>query len=243
MASMQDSSVLFSLKQLQALEETRLREESEARRAREDAEKRAREEAERRAVEEAAARVRLEAEQKALEEAERRAEEARIEAIRLAAIERARAEAEVQARMEAMRIAQEHERALAALKEDAQKKRLKKSLLYGAVGSVALFGAASGLYFGKIKPEHEARLMQQQADVAAAEEETARLEQKLAQQNARIKEAERSLDGFKNAPKPEALPEATPKPTISHGPVRKTDDKKNTPCTCQEGDPLCGCIR
>jgi len=243
MASMQDSSVLFSLKQLQALEETRLREEQEARRAREEAEQKAREEAERRAAEVAAERARLEAEQKAREEAERRAEAARMEAIRLAAVERARAEAEVKARLEAMRIAQEHEKALASLKEDAQKRRLKKSVLYGAVGSVALFAAASGLYFGKIKPDNEARLKQQQADIAAADEETARLKQKLAQQDARIKEAERSLGDFKNAPKPVVTPEPAPKPAAGPGPARKVEDKKNVPCTCQEGDPLCGCIR
>jgi hypothetical protein len=110
------------------------------------------------------------------------------------------------------------------------------------LGSVALFGAASGLYFGKIKPEHEARLMQQQADIAAATEDTARLEQKLEQQKARIKEAEDSLGRFNNVPKPEALPEPAPKPVIAPGPARKTDDKK-TPCTCQDGDPLCSCLR
>jgi hypothetical protein len=245
MATMQDSSVLFSLKQLQSLEEARLREEREAQQARAEAEKQAREEAARREAEAAAAQARADAERKAAEEAEKRAEAARLEALRAAAVERARAEAEVKARTEQMRIAQEHERVLAALEQDAQKRRLKRTVTWGAVGAIALFAAAGGVYFGKIRPDAEAALLAKAADANAAGEDAAKLQQKLDEQEKRLREAQRALDDLANAPKPQ--PNAAAPAGTSKTPVPGSGPKKVTPqdpgCTCVEGDPLCRCLR
>lgn len=243
MGTMQESSVLFSLKQLQSLEETRVREEEEAAKARALAEKRAAEEAERRIAEELSAKKRIEAERAAREEAERRAEEARIEAIRVAAVERAKAEAEVAARVEAMRIAEEHERALAALGADQQKQRLGRAVKLGVAGSIVVFAAALGLYFGKIKPEAEARLRAQQADIAATDEEAERLRKEVAQRDARIREAERALAAANEQSAKSRAPTEGPKDEKQRNvaPVKK--DKPSGGCTCLEGDPLCGCIR
>ena len=157
MATMRETSVLFSLKQRESLEEARVREPRDAVRALIFAERRAAEEAERRSAFERSAQRRIEAERKARHEAERRAEEARIEAMRVAAVERARAEAEVTARVEVMRIVAEHERALAALSEDKHKQKIGRAVMLGAWGSILLCAGAFGLYFGKIKPDADAR--------------------------------------------------------------------------------------
>ncbi|MDC0741401.1 hypothetical protein [Polyangium mundeleinium] len=187
MATMQEGALLFSLKYLARLEEARVRPENEA------AGRLEHEEAQRHAREASSMHARIEAERRARMDAERRAEEARIEAIRFAAVERARAEAEANARLEVMRIVEAHERALAALKEDKQNQRLGRAVRLGALGSMFLFAAAFGFYFGKVKPDGEAQLRAQQAAIDAADEEASRLRKKLAERDARIKEAERVL--------------------------------------------------
>ncbi|HVK63569.1 MAG TPA: hypothetical protein VM694_03800 [Polyangium sp.] len=187
MATMQEGALLFSLKYLARLEEARVRPENEA------AGRLEHEEAQRHARETSSMHARIEAERRARMDAERRAEEARIDAIRVAAVERARAEAEANARLEVMRIVEAHERALAVLKEDKQNQRLGRAVRLGALGSMFFFAAAFGFYFGKIKPDGEAQLRAQQAAIAEADEEAERLRQKLAERDARIKEAERVL--------------------------------------------------
>jgi len=94
----EENSLLFSLKELQQLEQDRLQEEEDSRQAAIEAERRAKEDAERRRREEEEAKIRAqqEAEKRAREEAERRAMEDRV---RLEEAER-RARIEAQARME-----------------------------------------------------------------------------------------------------------------------------------------------
>jgi colicin import membrane protein len=206
MATMNARGMLFSLEQLRRIEEPPIRQENEVARLRA--------EAERSAAEEVLWRARLVGERTARDDAERRADEARAETLRVAAVERARTEAEVIARLEVMRIVQEHERVLAALKEDKQKERLGRAVRFGAVGSVVVFVATAGLYLGKIKPEGEARFQAQQAEITKADEEATRLRQNLAERAERIRLAERAL-GILNgqtiaAPAP--LPEPKPAP-------------------------------
>jgi len=186
MATMQEGVLLFSLKYLARLEEARDRRANEP--LGQD-----HEEATRRAREASSMHARFEAERRGRLDAERRAEEARIEAIRVAAVERARAEAEVNAHLEVMRIVQEHERVLAALKEDKHNQRLGRAVRLGALGSMLFFAATCGFYFGKIKPDAQAHLRAQQAAITAADQEASQLRQKLAERDARIKEAERVL--------------------------------------------------
>ncbi|HMY18123.1 MAG TPA: hypothetical protein PKA58_17485 [Polyangium sp.] len=157
---------------------------------------RAIEEARRSTIEAALARTRAIAERRARDEADRRAERIQAETAYIVAIERVRAEAEMAARIEASRIALEHERALASITADVQKQRLARAVRIGIVGPVLLFIATMGIYFGKVKPDAEARMLSQQADIARWNDEVRQLREQVAARDARIRDAERVLAGI-----------------------------------------------
>ncbi|UQA61652.1 hypothetical protein [Polyangium aurulentum] len=247
MAAPQDTSVLFSLNQIMHAHEDRLREEQAAIVRREEAERKAREESERRQAEEIAARAREEAEQKAREESLRRQEEARLEAMRLAAIERARIEAETQARIVMMQKAAEHERALEAMRADSEKKRLERTFMTGLIGAVAVFGVATGVFFGKLRPETEAQLVEGSARIAQIQEETDKLRASVSKNDARIEQAQKDLDeaaknlGGAEIPKPSSTGTATSiRPHTPRTPVGgKPPVVKQNGGQCLPGEPGC----
>jgi len=246
MAAPQDTSVLFSLNQIMHAHESRLREEQEAIASREEAERKAREESERRQAEEIAARAREEAEQKAREESLRRQEEARLEAMRLAAVERARIEAETQARIAMMAKAAEHERALEAMRADAEKKRLERTVMTGLLGAVAVFGVATGVFFGKFRPETEAKLVEGSARIAAIQEETDKLRANVDKNDERIKKAEKDVEEATRKlgaeiPKPSTTGTATSiRPRTPRTPVGgKPTEVKQNGGQCLPGEPGC----
>ena len=187
MATMQQGSLLFSLKNLS---------DSEKKPVWEIETERAFQEARRAAIDAALARTRANAERKAREEADRRAERYQAEATYLAAIERVRAEAEMVERVEASRIALEHERTLASINADVQRKRLAQAVCISIVGPMLLFVATIGIYFGKVKPDAEARMLSQQADIAHRNAEVRQLREQVAARDARIRDAERVLAGI-----------------------------------------------
>jgi colicin import membrane protein len=187
MATMQQGSLLFSLKHLS---------NSEKKYVQETEIERAFEEARRSAIEAALARARANAERRAREDADRRAERIQAESAYVVAIERVRAEAEMSAGIEASRIALEHERALAAINADAQTKRLARAVRVGIIGPVLLFVTTMGIYFGKVKPDAEARMLSQQADITRWNEEVRQLREQVAARDARIRDAERVLAGI-----------------------------------------------
>jgi colicin import membrane protein len=244
MSATRDNSVLFSLNQLLNLHEETVRAEEEAARARIEAERVARQEAARREAEAALAKARAEAERIAREEAARREETARLEALRLAEVERARAEVEAQARLEMMRKADEHERALAALREDDKKKRLKRALISCVVGAAALIGGVAGLYFGKLKPEQDARLANQAAEVEATREEAAKLRAKVDADGKRMDETTRKLEEEKRRAREleeakAAANEAAQARQGRQGPAPKQAEAPKTGGKCLPGEPGC----
>ena len=187
MATMQQGSLLFSLKYLSSTEKKYVLEsESE----------RIFDEARRSAIDAALAHARANAERRAREEADRRAERIQAETAYVVAVERARTEAEMSARIEASRIALEHERAMALLNADVQKMRLTRALRFGIIVPTLLFVATLGIYFGKVKPDAEARMISQQADIARWNEEVRQLRAQVAARDAHIRNAERVLAGM-----------------------------------------------
>lgn len=187
MATMQQGSLLFSLKHLS---------NSEKKYVQEAEIERALEEARRAAIEAALARTRANIERRARDEADRRAERIHAETAYVVAVERVRAEAEMSARIEASRIALEHERALAAINADVQTKQLARAVRIGIIAPVLLFVTTMGIYFGKVKPDAEARMLSQQADIARWNEEVRQLREQVAARDARIRDAERVLAGI-----------------------------------------------
>ncbi|WP_437966217.1 hypothetical protein WMF04_42490 [Sorangium sp. So ce260] len=249
MAEIQESSVLFSLKQLMSLEKQRVSEEEEAARRRALAEQEGRRALERRALAEQEARLRAEEERTRREEERAREEAARLEGIRAAAVEKARIEAEQRARIEALERQQEHERRLAALADDAQKRRLKRLIAGGSALVVAALAATLGVYFGKIKPEAEQTLAEQTAARAAHEQRLAALESDLAASERQISELTLAYQTVRSkAEKAELerkLLEAKRGRDALQGKVARPpapQPPRKTECVCREGDPMCGCL-
>lgn len=249
----QESSVLFSLKELMNLEEDRLRQEEQDRKRQiEDEDRRRRDEEEARMQAEQE-RIRQEEERRRQEEQRRREEETRLEAIRAAEIEKKRIEAERAAQLEAMSKQQEHARQLAMIQQDQSKKKLRNTLIGVGAGSFLLIAGGLGLYFGKIKPEQEAAAAAAEADRRKASEEAEA--SKKAAEMARA-EITKLMDDLKNAKDEntraaleqklkEAQEAANKKPGVG-GPARPGAGKGDTggakPAgrACPPGDPLCG---
>lgn len=247
MSTTHDTSVLFSINQLMNDYETRVLEEQAEAARKAEAEERAQQEALRLAKEEEARRAHEENMRRIREEAAQREEAARLEAIRLAAVERARIEAERHAQIEMMAQAQAHELALHALREDEKKKQLKRNIWMGTVGGVAILATIVGLYFGKLKPDHEAQLAAQAADINAQFEEARKLEEQNTANQKRIEKVETALQKSKDdaaaaaaaATAATAAPEATSttsKPQWTSAGTTKTQPKGGS---CLPGEPGC----
>lgn len=249
----QESSVLFSLKELMSLEEDRIKQEDADKQRAADDERRAREADELRRRQEEEARLAAEEERRRQEEQRKREEEARLEAIRHAEIEKKRIEAERAAQLEAMSKQQEHARQLAMIQQDQSKKKLRNTLIGVGAGSFLLIAGGLGLYFGKIKPEQEAAAAAAEADRRKASEEAEA--SKKAAEMARA-EITKLMDDLKNAKDEntraaleqklkEAQEAANKKPGVG-GPARPGAGKGDTggakPAgrACPPGDPLCG---
>ncbi len=250
MAEMRESSVLFSLNQLMSLEQQRIREEEEAAKHKLEAEQSARLEADLRVRAEQEARLQAEEARRRADESARREEAAKLEAIRLAEIESARVAAEQRARIALIEQAQRHERDMAALAGDGQKKRLKRALVLGSVLAVALFGAAGGVYFGKIQPEAERAELEQRAKLASIEEALARArtdaertDQKMREAQAAVAKAQSEAERIKAE---QTLAAATRAKDDAQKTLQRVQPlKKNTPdcIPCKyPGDPLCTCL-
>lgn len=239
MSTTNDTSVLFSINQLVNDYETRLLEEQAEAARKAEAEEKARLEAARLAKEEAARKAHEENMRKIAEESAKREEAARLEAIRLAAVERARIEAERQAQIEMHAKLREHELALEALREDEKKKKLERSIRLGVASGAIFIASVLGLYFGKIRPDHEARVAAQAADINAQFEENRKLEAQVAANDKRIKQAENLLEQTKNNAAAAAVP--TVAAPVIKPPTNGTNTVKPPKNTgkCLPGEPGC----
>jgi colicin import membrane protein len=252
MAEMRESSVLFSLNQLMNLEQQRIREEEEAARKRAEAESIVRMEIERRKREEQQARLHAEENRRRAEEAQRREMEARLEAIRVAELEKVRIDAEQKVRIALLEQANEHERKLAALTQDEQKRRLKRILIYGGAFMAALFATGGGVYFGHLKPEAERIHKLELADLAALDADMAKLKAEYEQAVAKAEKAAQSLAQAKDeVGRIKALEAADDAKKAADDAKKKfargsgSTVKKDDPCDkCSDPhDPLCGCLK
>jgi colicin import membrane protein len=239
----QETSALFSLKELMRLEETRIAEEQEQRRRQAEAAERARKEAEQAARERELARVRLEEERRRDEAARQREEAARLEAVRAAEVERVRLETVERAKLEALASQRAHEQHLAAIGAGKATKRLRWVTWLGAASLVALVGGGAALYFGKIQPSSDERARGLERIISERREETERLRRALDEQNAGLLELQKRIPERHDV----TPPPAEPKPTPAKGPGRiigkgKPPPPPPPPCTCDPHDPLCGCF-
>jgi colicin import membrane protein len=247
MSEEQESSVLFSLKELMSIEEERIRSEEEEAKAQKAAAEQARLEAEQRAREEEAARLAAEEERRRLEEQRAREEAARLQAIQQAEMLKAQQEAEQHARMAAMTAQQEHERALATITQDRSKKRLRIALIVGAI-VVVLGGSTIGYFVYQGWQQNLAEKRAAEERERLAREEAARKEKELKDKLAEIQSLR---DKLAAAPTPEekaelmrkldkAETEAAGMRRPGYLPTKKGGDTPKP--KCRPGDPLCSDI-
>ena len=191
--SEEESSVLFSLKELMTIEEDRIKTEETDRQAAAAEAERARLEAERLAREAEEARKAAEEQRRLQEEQRVREEAARLEAIQQGEIAKVKQEAQSRAQMEAMTAQQEHERKLAALTQDKTKKNLRNALIGGGL-LVLIVGGIAGYFVYQGKVESDRALAAQQAEASRIKVEKDRKEKELMQMLTEIKELQRQKD-------------------------------------------------
>jgi hypothetical protein len=239
----QETSALFSIKELMRLEETRIEEEREQRRRQSEAAERARQEAEREARERELARLRLEEERRREQEMRAREETARLEAVRAAEVERIHVEAVERAKGAALAAQRAHEQNLAAIGAGEATRRLRKMAWLGAASLVVLVAGGAAVYFGKIQPSSDERARGLEAIIAERRSETERMHKALEEQNHQLVELQNQLQDRHDVPAP---PPPEPKPPVTKGNVRGGKGVKPPPppppCTCDRHDPLCGCF-
>lgn len=179
-----ENSVLFSLRELRSIEETRVKEEEDAAKAAEEARIRARMDEERRL------REAEEAKQRAAEDAARREHEAREQRLREDALRvqeaEARARAEHQAQLEAHRLQQEME----IRRQEVQKKWPVWLVVAVGIFAVITAGAVIFMVQSSRKADEEAKRRQ------AAQEEQAKAEAIAKQKEKETAELKAQVDGL-----------------------------------------------
>ncbi len=151
-----ESSVRFSLGELMRLEDERIAEEEANRRLRDELLAQQALAADRQRREQAEARQREEDARARAEAARVREEATRLQAIHDAEIERARHEAQSAARIEELRIQQEHERHVGAQRQEVRVRRLS---FVAAVGAVLVLGGVTGEWICVARQANESAAM------------------------------------------------------------------------------------
>jgi len=162
MSEEQESSVLFSLKELMSIEEDRIQAEEHASEEEIRQQEVARIQAEQAARAAEEARVQAEEERRRQDEQRQREEEARIAAIGQAEMAKAQAETENKARLEAMAAQQAHEQKLVALRQDKIKKRLQRAAI--ALVVLVIAGGGIGGYMWVQNMQQQALALKTQQD-------------------------------------------------------------------------------
>src|SRR5262249_13806697 len=134
------------------------------------------------------------------------------------------------------------------------KKKLQRMVTFGSIGAAVLVIGGLGLYFGKIKPENDAREASTRNALIQQAEESKRLQAQLAEQNQKVSDLLAQLSTAKDektraelkakladAQKAQAglAKQATGGAAKSGG---GDAPPKAKPCNCQPGDPLCSCL-
>ena len=235
----QQSSVLFSLKELAGIEAERVEEERRAAATRESAKAQQRAEALERERADYEARRANDRARRQEEESRCLQESVRHEAIRIAAMEKTRLEVVERSRIAIMAETQEHERKLLALANDAEKRQLRRTIVTVALLGVLAVATALGVYFGGVRPGMIERERALAAEAAQRASEAEHLRAEGADRDAKL----RALQAERNAPLPDPPP---PPPVVTVAPKRTSVIKPpplptSKPCV-KNSDPLNGCL-
>ncbi len=245
MSEEQESSVLFSLKELMSIEEDRIQAEEHASEEEVRQEEVARIQAEQTARSAEEARVQAEEERRRQDEQRQREEEARIAAIGHAEMAKAQAETENKARLDAMTAQQAHEQKLVALRQDKIKKRLQRAAI--ALAVLVIAGGGIGGYMWVQNMQEQALALKTQQD--QIDRQKAKLAKDAKEREEQDKKIATLTAALAQASTPEEVAKiraelATAQKKSVGGRVRTRGVKVKKPGggrkACAPGDPLCG---
>jgi colicin import membrane protein len=238
-----ESSLLFSLRELETLEHERLTREKADHERQREAGRRARVEEEQRAREAEQRRLMAEEQRRADAERARQEEAARVDAMHRAAVERARAEVQAAARLELERSREAHEIVMERARALGGERRYRWVLALSAV-ALASVGTIAILLARELRALE--RLDAERAVVAAREREGCeRAERALGGTRRSLDDLERQLRALGSAaPAAGVAPRAAAPP----GPAGKAPRRpapgpaRAQPACTGDGDPLNGCL-
>jgi hypothetical protein len=246
MAASVDSSLLFSLKELEQIEQGRVARERADSEARREAERAVHLERERLVREAETRRLEERERQMRAEEARRREEQGRLAAIERAEVEKARAGVEVRARAELERARAAHDLSIEAARGRGRL-RTYRALLAGSV--LITFAATASAFALSAQLRERERLDGQRAEIETAErDQHQRTLHALETSRALVDDLERKILalGPKSAlpgvePHSDALPPSVSSPTRT--PKAPVLPKRKPDRACGlDGDPLNGCL-
>jgi dTMP kinase len=242
MRESRDSSLLFSLKALEALEASRIEEERAAKERARAAEERQRARIERLAREAEMRRVEEEERRRLELERARREEEARLEAEKLASIERVRAEIEARSRTELAQSHAAHDIELAKVHANAARGRYRFFLGLSVMAMTAVAGIA-GVLSNKLSRlnDEDARRASALESARKDREEAERVLNGARREIGDLRERLRIRDSMAGAPVTPKNPSTKEPATVS--PKKPPKNSEPAPsATCLEGDPLGECL-
>jgi len=245
----EESSVLFSLRELMTLEEERTAEERQREADAREANRHARMQAELRMRASEEARMRENEARRVAEQATLREEAARHEAMRLGAVERARIQAEQGARLQAMELERKHERALAVIHTDEDKLRYKRVALLGTGVFALVLASGLGFYFGVQQPKSEAAQAELQREIVAAKASADVAKRQADETDAKIDALEKALAKERDENKRGKIQDQldvlhgvpVKPPTIVHPPPPPPPTTTSAPCNPH--DPIDPCLK
>ncbi len=251
-----ESSVEFSLNQLMEIESDRARKEENAKVLQAADQARAQAEVELRTREAEELRIATEDQKRREEEQKRREADARVAAVREGEVEKARLDADNAARLEQMKVSQDHERKKLLISQDEEKQKLRKiaGLISIALVAVALVGGIGAFKLHSAKQADELRHAE---ELRAANEQISSFQRKLAEQEGVLAQKVAAFGAAKDEVERNAAAEALRKAqeevnktkenisAVKFGkgkvpvPGKAVSKKTNN---CAPGDPLCSSI-
>ncbi len=234
-----ESSLLFSIGELERLERERVRAEQAVEESRRIAAEARRVERVRAAQQEEARRIEeAEARRTALDR-ERRDEEARRIALERAAVERVRAEVQARSEKELAEARRAHDLELARHRALAVRSRYRWIAL-ASLAVTALVGALATTLSMEVRGSE--RLAEERSAALARERDAhRRATTDLAGATARLQALEAELASLRTRPEPRDPPPKPPRPPLDHSHHGDAVPNTTTKCT-GDGDPLNGCL-
>lgn len=241
-----ESSVQFSLSELQKLEVERQQEHARREKLREERRREAELEAAQAVAAKEAERARLrQAEELRSREAELLAQ-AKAEALQKAAVEQARITVEAEARMKERDRERAHEIERARIMADAAKSNSSISSLIGGtlLGGLVTLLVMTAVYFGVTKPAAERHVAELESKISELDQRVERADQRVEEEGRVISQLTRERDearagvGASEGTARKVATPAKPPPNVKVPPSgRRTEDKPSEPCPPR--DPMC----